>query len=213
MRLPWPPLLVITDRHQAVRPLEEIADAAFAVGCRWLSLREKDLPGEDRLRLLRRLIAVGRPWGAVVGVHGDQAAAALCRVPLHLPSGASTTEARGALGPHALIGLSGHDDDLLAGADVETADYMTMSPYATTRSKPGYGPALGAPGLAACVSRAVLPVIALGGIAAADVTDCLAAGAAGVAVMGSVMRAAEPDTAVRDLLRGFSLSLCGRGSG
>ena len=41
MRLPNPPLLIVTDRQQAKRPLEHILDGAFAAGCRWASVREK----------------------------------------------------------------------------------------------------------------------------------------------------------------------------
>jgi len=37
VRLPVPPLLVISDRRQAAGPLEELAEAAFAGGCRWFS--------------------------------------------------------------------------------------------------------------------------------------------------------------------------------
>ena len=44
MRLPDPPLLLVTDRAQARRALAEVVAAVFAGGCRWVSLREKDLP-------------------------------------------------------------------------------------------------------------------------------------------------------------------------
>jgi thiamine-phosphate pyrophosphorylase len=44
MQLPDPPLLVVTDRRQAKRSLGEIVEAALAAGCRFVSLREKDLP-------------------------------------------------------------------------------------------------------------------------------------------------------------------------
>ncbi len=88
MRLPEPPILVITDRRQARRPLEEVAEAAFAGGCRWLSLREKDLDPAARLALLRRLAAIGRGWGASVMVHADiEAARAAGAAGVHLPAG------------------------------------------------------------------------------------------------------------------------------
>ena len=48
MNLPDPPLLVISDRGQARRPLIEVAEAVFAGGVRWFSLREKDLPPAER---------------------------------------------------------------------------------------------------------------------------------------------------------------------
>src|SRR4051812_50075012 len=62
--LPSPPLLVISDRSQAKRPLLEIADAAFRAGCRWFSLREKDLPAGERRELLRALVVLGHSHGA-----------------------------------------------------------------------------------------------------------------------------------------------------
>ncbi len=60
MRLPVPPLLVISDRRQAHRPLEALAEAAFAGGSRWFSLREKDLRSAERRAMLRALVALGR---------------------------------------------------------------------------------------------------------------------------------------------------------
>ncbi|MGH7052258.1 MAG: thiamine phosphate synthase, partial [Stellaceae bacterium] len=71
MILPDPPLLVISDRFQARRPLAAIAEAAFLGGCRWFSLREKDLPAEERRALLAALVALGRRFGAVVTAHED----------------------------------------------------------------------------------------------------------------------------------------------
>jgi thiamine-phosphate pyrophosphorylase len=39
MKLPDPPLLLITDRHQARLPLVDVVRAALAAGCRWVSVR------------------------------------------------------------------------------------------------------------------------------------------------------------------------------
>ena len=78
MRLPVPPLLVISDRRQARRPLEELAEAAFAGGCRWFSLREKDLPPAERRALLGALVVLV-PYVLIQGCaySGTQAGTAL----------------------------------------------------------------------------------------------------------------------------------------
>ena len=204
--LPSPPLLVITDRRQARRSLEEVAEAAFAAGCRWLSLREKDLPPSERLRLLRRIAAIGEPYGAVVGVHDDPAAAASVRgAALHLPSSGNVAAARRALGADRLIGFSTHGGNVLSGPTVADADYVTLSPVRLSASKPGYGPALGEPGLARAAAQAELPVVALGGIVPAKIPSYLRAGAAGVAVMGSVMAADDVAAVVAALLQSLSV--------
>src|SRR5437899_3951620 len=109
--LPEPPLLVISDRSQASRPLLDIAAAAFAGGCRWFSLREKDLPASGRRALLDVLVVLGRRWGATVTVHEDIDAAAMADAGgVHLPSGASPEAARARLSG-ALIGASAHSGE------------------------------------------------------------------------------------------------------
>jgi len=45
-----------------------------------------------------------------------------------------------------------------------------------------------------------VPVLAIGGVNTARVGELIATGAAGVAVMGSVMRAADPGQEVRSLI-------------
>jgi thiamine-phosphate pyrophosphorylase len=204
VRLPVPPLLVISDRHQARRPLEEVAEAVFAGGCRWFSLREKDLPAEDRRALLAALLAMGRRCGAVVTAHEDiEAVLAVHADGVHLPSGGSPEAARARL-PDALIGASAHSADEAAALLGAGADYVTASPVFLTASKPGYGPALGVEGLARIVARAPGPVIALGGITPANAGLCLSAGARGIAVMGEIMRAADPQAIVERILRAMS---------
>lgn len=195
MSLPEPPLLAITDRKLADRPLPQVAERLFAFGVRWLSLRDKDLPDRERLELARAMIALGRPWGARITLHGDPALAAAAGVDgVHLPSGGDPAAARALLGSGALIGLSLHDSDgeQAMGRAVGQADYVTVSPVFPSASKPGYGPCLGEAGLRRWVdfgARCGVPVIGLGGLDRADaVAGCRAAGAAGVAVMGLAMR-------------------------
>jgi len=199
--LPVPPLLVISDRRQARQPLQRVVEAAFVGGCRWFSLREKDLPAEDRRALLGDLLVLGRRYGAVVTAHEDiEAVAAVGAAGVHLPSGGSPVAARARL-PGALIGASAHSADEAAALLRAGADYVTASPVFVTASKPGYGPALGLDGLARVVAAARGPVVALGGITPENAAACLAAGACGIAVMGEVMRAADPQATVEYILR------------
>jgi thiamine-phosphate pyrophosphorylase len=204
VRLPVPPLLVISDRRQARRPLEEIAAAIFAGGCRWLSLREKDLPPAERRAWLSALVMLGRRWEATVTVHEDVDAAAMAGAGgVHLPSAGNPKAARARL-PDGLIGASAHSIEEASALLGSGADYVTISPVFPTASKPGYGPAIGLDGLAEIAARVPGPVIALGGITVANAPLCLSAGARGVAVMGEVMRATEPQALVEAMLAGIS---------
>ena len=212
--LPDPPLLVITDRAQARAPLPDIAEALFQAGVRWLMLREKDLDALARRDLLRRLVALGAPYGATVTVNGDLAAAqAVAAAGVHLPTGGDIEAARRALGPGALLGASAHSlEEAMTAAD-SGADYVTLSPVFESASKPGYGPALGPAGLTAVAARLGVPVIALGGIGAGNTGICRDAGAAGVAVMGAVMTAADPGAVASDILAAAKNAASGVASG
>jgi len=200
MKLPSPPLLVISDRSQAMRPLLEIAEAAFRGGCRWFSLREKDLPPEERRELLQTLVALGHRFGAIVTGHEDiEAVLATGADGVHLPGGGDPAAARRLL-PAGLIGVSAHSPEEAAAQLEAGADYVTLSPIFLTISKPGYGPAVGLEALAEAARLSKGPVVALGGINDGTIAACLAAGARGIAVMGEVMRAADPEATVRRLL-------------
>ncbi|HYU13117.1 MAG TPA: thiamine phosphate synthase [Stellaceae bacterium] len=205
MKLPKPPLLVISDRTHARRPLLEIAAAAFAGGCRWFSLREKDLSAAERRVLLAELVALGRRHGATVMAHDDiDGVLETGAAGVHLPGSGDPAAARRRL-PQGLIGVSAHSAGEAAAALHAGADYVTLSPIFLTESKPGYGPALGLDALAAAAAAAPGPIIALAGITPDNARSCIAAGAHGVAVMGEVMRAADPEKAVRRLLAAITV--------
>src|SRR5439155_14887261 len=132
--------------------------------CRWFSLREKDLPSEERRALLGTLVALGHRWGAVVTAHEDIGAVEMMNADgVHLPSGGSPVAARARL-PGALIGASAHSADEAAALLRAGADYVTLSPGFVTASKPGYGPALGLDGLARIVAQNPVDIVALGSL-------------------------------------------------
>lgn len=205
--LPQPPLLLITDRHQAAGgagALEDVVRAFFAGGGRWVSLREKDLEPTERMTLLKRLADLGSDCGATVGVHADVEAAIAAGRALHLPAGVQPGGVRRVVPPGTLVGASCHSMAEVQAAAGDGANYVTLSPVYESPSKPGYGPALGLEYLGEVSALVDLPVIALGGITPARVSECLAAGAAGVAVMGEIMRAGDPSAVTRSFIDSLS---------
>jgi thiamine-phosphate pyrophosphorylase len=201
------PLLAVTDRHGHSRPLVETVRAILDGGGRWIWFRDRDLEPEARRRLGARVAECVRAASGFLTVGGDVALAhALGAEGVHLGGGAgleAIAAARATLGEAALIGVSVHSPREAAAAAKAGADYVTLSPIYATASKPGYGPALGLRGLADS-SGAGLPVVALGGLGPEAIGSCRAAGAAGFAIMGGLMRAEDPAGATRALLSAWS---------
>jgi len=201
MQLPDPPLLVVTDRRQARRPLMKIVAAVLEAGCRWVSLREKDLPRDEQVLLARALARMAHAQGATLMLHGEAALAKAAGVDgVHLPSGSDAAAACRLLGPGKLVGVSVHTVTEAEGIAPAFVDYALAGPAFETASKPGYGPEIGRKGVAEIARTARVPVLAIGGVNTARVGELIATGAAGVAVMGSVMRAADPGQEVRSLI-------------
>jgi thiamine-phosphate pyrophosphorylase len=193
------PLLVITDRHQARHSIEAIAEATGQAGGRWLLLRDKDLEPVERRSLAGRISVIARRHGMHLSVSRDVELAAEFGASVHLQSAAAVGAARQRLGPGAIIGVSAHVRADVEAAATAGADYVTLSPIFVTSSKPGYGPALGVGALGA-VAKAGIAVVALGGVTAVVARPCLDAGAAGVALMGDIMRSGDPGRSVGNLL-------------
>lgn len=200
-RLPDPPLLLVTDRRQAVGPLADILAAACAAGLRFASIREKDLNESEQVSIAKRLLPIAECCGATLVLHGrPELAHSAGLAGVHLPAGTDPRRARDLLGPAALIGVSVHAPAEAARLDPDLVAWAIAGPAHATLSKPGYGPALGPAGIAAIAAACPVPVLAIGGVTAATIPDLVAAGAAGVAVMGGVMRAEDPGAAVELLL-------------
>ena len=201
MKLPDPPLLIVTDRHQTRRPLTDVVTAALAAGCRWVSLREKDLSEDDQIAFVTTLLPVARRYGACLTLHGDASLAKASHVDgAHLPAGSDPLAARKLLGPGKLVGVSIHTVNEAEAIDPSVVDYAIAGPAFETASKPGYGPEIGRKGLAEIARAARVPVLAIGGLNATRAAEVLAAGPFGIAVMGGVMRADDPGRETKGLL-------------
>lgn len=194
-------LLLITDRTLVNRPLHEVVSAAIAAGCRWVWVREKDLSTDQLTAVVGEMVKIARPFGATISVSSNPSIASQCGARgIHLPREGSVAAARNIVGPNALIGISAHSQAEAHWAAESGADYITLSPIFLSTSKPAYSPTLGLNELQRLAAALPIPVIALGGITAKNAADCLHAGAAGVAVMGTIMRATNPGQVTKEIL-------------
>lgn len=108
-------------------------------------------------------------------------------------------EARRLLGQVGIIGYSPEGDDDRKAAEEAGASYLGIGPVYTTGTKSDAGAAIGPGGLQRVVDQTGLPVIGIGGITAERAQDVIAAGAVGVAVVGDVFLATDPEAAARRL--------------
>ena len=149
MKLPEPPLMLVTDRHQARRTVVEVVAAALTAGCRWVSVREKDLPEGEQIALARMLAPMVWRHGGKLSLHGTAELAQAANADgVHLPAGSDPRAARALMGPYKLVGVSVHTVTEAEAIDPVSANYAMAGPAFETESKPGYGPEIGRKGLA-----------------------------------------------------------------
>lgn len=164
------------------------ARAAVAAGVDAIQLREKGLSDRQLLRLateLRRVV----PEGVLLIVNGRaDIAVAAGADGVHLPASSVPLEELRRRWPHLLLGRSTHTPAEVEAAQREGADYVVFGPVLAPLSKESALPPRGLEGLAE-VCRGSLPVLALGGVTPELVAPLAAAGAAGVAGIGSFREA------------------------
>ena len=123
---------------------------------------------------------------------------------LHLgQDDAGMRQAREALGPDALIGLSvSTPAELEAELADPTADVVGLSPIWMTPTKTDAPPALGLDGARELVqaARATVKTVAIGGISAGNARSVIDTGVDGICVVSAVAAAPDPEAAARELL-------------
>jgi len=193
-------VVVLTDRRIAARPLPEVVAAAVSGGASWVILRERDLGYAERAALAAELRAIVPPGRLIVAGPDPLGGAAV-----HLAARDSVPRCVWVSRAAALLtDTQQEQQQVLVGRSCHgfprllVEHYVTLSPIYPTETKPGYGPALGAKRAAQLAGDT--PWLALGGVdEARRVAECVAAGASGVAVLGAVMRADDPERVVRQL--------------
>ncbi|MBS3757261.1 MAG: thiamine-phosphate kinase [Desulfobacterales bacterium] len=100
--------------------------------------------------------------------------------------------ARRILGASAIIGVSVSTPAELDAADLTPCNYIGSGPVYATGTKADAKAVIGLSGLGAVVEKAPLPVVAIGGVNAQNVADCMGHGAAGGAVISGITRAEAP---------------------
>jgi len=197
----WVRLMVLTDDALLKgRDAVDVCRRAVAGGATLIQVRSKARPPFDVAGLARALVAA-LPVPVLVNDRVDVALAAGA-AGAHLGQDDPPLDRlRPVVPPGFLLGIS-------VGTTAEAdrvhdwpADYWSVGPCYATGTKADAGRALGVAAFAGLARRAPagVPVVAIGGITAANAAPLLQAGAAGVAVIAAVLGASDPERAAREL--------------
>ena len=196
-------LCLVTDSALANgRSLAGIVAAAVKGGVTLVQLREKTASTRafiEQARVLKRLLAplrvpllINDRIDVALAAGADGAHVGQQDMPIAL--------ARQLLGPAAIIGLSITELGQVRDRNVELADYLGVGPIFAQSTKLDATPPLGLDGLAEVRRATGKPIVAIGGVSAANADAVRSAGADGIAVVSAIMGADDPGAAAAALV-------------
>lgn len=205
MAIDWSLYLVADAGYAEGRNLPALVEAAVRGGATVVQLRAKDLPARDFAALASETARRLAPTGVPLLINDRVDIALACGAAgVHLgQDDLSVPDARRVLGPGAVIGVSVNTPEEARRAAAEGADYVGAGPAFATSTKDTPLAVLGPDGVARIKRAAGVPVVAIGGITAANAASLAAAGADGVAVVSTVLGAPDAERAAADLARAF----------
>lgn len=172
---------------------------ALEGGCRWVQLRMKGASEEEMLPVALEAQRMCREEGATFII--DDHVELVRRIGadgVHLgKNDMPIDEARSILGSGFIIGGTANTFDDVLMHHRRGADYIGCGPFRFTTTKEKLSPVLGLEGYRSIMEQMKaagldMPVVAIGGITAADIPSIMATGVTGIALSGSVLRAADP---------------------
>lgn len=198
-------LHVLTDARGGGDQLR-VVSAVLGAGARVVQVRVKGLPDRSVYDFATEVVALCAECRATCIVND--------RVDIALAVGADGTHlgagdlpiaaARSVVGPGHLLGGTARTAATAARLVAEGADYLGVGPAYATTTKSGLPDPLGPAGVGAVATAVDVPVVAIGGVTVVRVSELLAAGASGVAVVSAVATAADPAAAARAFLEALA---------
>ena len=184
------------------RDPEALLHAALGGGVDIVQLREKELGRDETERSARTFRRLCDTYSALFIVNDDPYLARACDADgVHIgQDDVTVAEARDALGPEAIVGLSTHSEEQLAASAEQALDYVSVGPVWETPTKAGR-PGVGIGLVEHAAAHAPHPFFAIGGVDPANAAEVVAAGARRLGVVRAI-RDAEDPAAVAEALRG-----------
>ena len=175
------------------------AEIALKGGCRWIQLRMKEASDAEFIAVAEKIAPMCREYGATFILDDRVHLVNICRADgVHLGrNDIPVADARNLLGAKMIIGGTANTIDDIERLWRDGADYIGCGPYRFTTTKKNLSPILGLDGYQYITNemkqRGIqLPIVAIGGITAADIEPLLATGIDGIAVSGAILNALNP---------------------
>lgn len=182
------------------RTLAECVRQAIAGGATFVQLREKHASTDELVALAAEIIPVCRAAGVPFVIDDDVEAARLSGVDgVHVgQSDAACADARRALGPNAIVGVSAQTVEQARAAQAAGADYLGVGALIPTPTKPDAVDVTREQLIAIC-DAVDIPVVGIGGLNARTVEVLDGTGAAGAAVVSALFAADDVEAAAHEL--------------
>ena len=184
---------------------------ALEGGCKWIQLRMKGATDNEVRPIALEAMKLCKETGATFIIDD--------RVELAMEIGADgvhlgkndmpIAEARKILGNKAIIGGTANTFDDVKAHYEASANYIGCGPYKFTTTKERLSPILGLEGYSDIVSKMKangisIPIVAIGGITAADIPLIMNTGVTGIAVSGAVLRSGNPVESMKQLIKNIT---------
>lgn len=197
-------LYAVTDRHWlGERTLDSCVREALRGGATFIQVREKDdmaLPHDEYLAEARELRGLCRSQAVPFVVDDDVALALACEADgVHVGQGDMEAAAvRRHIGEGRILGVSANTVGEARAAERAGADYLGVGAVFPTGSKAD-ADVISCEELAAICEAVSIPVVAIGGITAANVGELAGTGICGVAVISAIFAQPDVEAATREL--------------
>ena len=205
-------LQFITHYTETIGYLDSVR-LALDGGCRWVQLRMKHATPDEIRPVALEAQRLCREAGATFIIDDHvELVKELKADGVHLgKNDMPIDEARRMLGPDFIIGGTANTFDDVVIHWRNGADYIGCGPFRFTTTKEKLSPVLGLEGYRSIVKKMreadlrnakgdPLPIVAIGGITAEDIPDIMQTDVTGIALSGTVLRAANPVEEMKKLI-------------
>ncbi len=188
----------------------EQAKLACEYGVEWIQLRVKNKTQDEYLEIAKSVSEICQSTGTKLIIND---AVEICKTinadGVHLgKTDMPVSEARMFLGKDKIIGGTANTFEDIVQLYAAGADYVGLGPYRFTQTKQNLSPVLGLSGYQQILQQMhaahiSIPIIAIGGIQASDITPLLKLGIHGIAVSSAVHFAADKNEALKKFMSVF----------